>query len=152
MGIEDFLRKGPVYLDTNIFIYALEAFPEYAVPVKKVFEAIDQGGTIAYTSEFTLAEVLVKPFIIENNSLISLYQDIIQDSPALSVQPVTRQTLILAAHLRAQSTARISLADAIHLATANIIQCHSFLTNDHRLLRQKLNNLEILILEDFVGS
>lgn len=150
MGIENFLKKGSVYLDTNIFIYALEDFPEYTASIKKIFEAIDQGRTIAYTSEFTLAEVLVKPFIVENESLISLYQDIIQDSPVLSVQPVTRQTLVLAARIRAQSTSRISLADAIHLATANILHCHSFLTNDRRLLRQKLDDLEILLLEDLV--
>jgi hypothetical protein len=81
MGIEDFLRKGPVYLDTNIFIYALEDFPEYAAPIKKTFELIDQATAKAFTSEFTLAEVLVKPFIVKNESLTSLYQDLIQDSP-----------------------------------------------------------------------
>jgi len=150
MGIEDFLKKGSVYLDTNIFIYALEDFPNYAASIKKIFGAIDQGATSAFTSEFTLAEVLVKPFIVDNESLISLYQDIIQNSPVLSVEPVTRQTLILAARIRAQSTSRISLADAIHLATANILRCHSFLTNDRRLLRQELDNLEIFLLEDLI--
>lgn len=152
MGIEGFFKKGPVYLDTNIFIYALEDFPAYAVPIKKIFKIIDKGAVTAFTSEFTLAEALIKPFILQNDSLISLYQDIIRDSSVLSVQPVTRQTLILAARIRAQSTSRISLADAIHLATANIMQCHSFLTNDRRLLRQKLDNLEILLLENFAGN
>jgi len=150
MGIEYFLTKGPVYLDTNVFIYALEDFPEYAVPIKIIFETIDQGICTAFTSEFTLSEVLVKPFILGDESLISLYQDVIHDSPVLSVQPVTRQILILAARVRAQSTSRISLADAIHLATADFSQCCSFLTNDRRLFRQKFDNLEILLLENFL--
>jgi len=150
MGIEQYLRGGSVYLDTNIFIYAVEDFPEYAVLVRKIFEIIDQGSVKAFTSELTLAEVLVKPFMVENDTLISLYKDFIQDSPVLSVQPVTRQTFLNAARIRAQSTSRISLADAIHLASANIVQCHSFLTNDRRLLRQKLDNLEIILLENCV--
>ena len=152
MGIEDLLTKGPIYLDTNIFIYALEDFPEYSALIQKIFETIDQGSVKAVTSEFTLAEILVKPFMLENESLITLYQDIIQDSPVLSVQPVTRKPLTIAARIRAQSIARISLADAIHLATANIIQCHSFLSNDRRLLRHNQDNLEILFLEDFVEN
>ena len=43
MGIEQYLRGGSVYLDTNIFIYAVEDFPEYAVLVRKIFKIIDQG-------------------------------------------------------------------------------------------------------------
>ncbi len=77
MGIEYFLTKSSVYLDTNVFIYALEDFPEYAVPIKIIFETIDQGICTAFTSEFTLSEVLVKPFILGDESLISLYQDVI---------------------------------------------------------------------------
>jgi len=90
--------------------------------------------------------------MLENEPLISLYQDFINDSPILSVQPVTRQTLLLAAQIRAQSAARISLADAIHLATASLNRCHAFLTNDYRLVRQKMDGLEILLLEHFVKN
>ena len=62
---------------------------------------------------------------------------------------LTRQTFLNAARIRAQqSTSRISLADAIHLASANIVQCHSFLTNDRRLLRQKSDNLNTVDLSD----
>ena len=149
MGINSLLNNGAVYLDTNIFIYALEDFPEYSSPIRKIFETIDQGEVKAFTSEFALAEALVKPFMVGNESLISLYQNFINNSQLLSVQSVNRQTLILAAKIRAQSASRISLADTIHLATANITQCHSFLTNDRRLARQKMEGLEILLLENF---
>ena len=62
MEIEDFFKKGSVYLDTNIFIYALEDFREYTVPIRKIFETIEQGIATTFTSEFTLSEALVKPF------------------------------------------------------------------------------------------
>lgn len=150
MGIKDFLKDGSVYLDTNIFIYALEDFPEYSVCVREIFESIDLGVVTAFTSEFTLSEALVKPFMLEDESLVTLYQDFVSDSPVLSVQAVTRQIFIFAASIRAKSVSRISLADAIHLATAKDAGCHTFLTNDNRLLRQKIDNIEIVLLESFL--
>ena len=53
---------GKVYLDANVFIYAVEAMAEYAVEIEALFSRIDDGSIVAATSELTLAEVLAKPF------------------------------------------------------------------------------------------
>lgn len=150
MGVKNIPYGASVYLDTNIFIYALEDFSEYSAIIKWIFQLFDSGTAKAFTSEFTLAEVLVQPFSVKNNSLISLYQSLIQDSEVLSVPPITRPILENAALIRAQSTSRISLADAIHLATANIHKCQFVITNDKRLARNKLPEIEIYLLDDFI--
>ena len=150
MEVESILHNGSIYLDTNIFIYALEDFSEYSEVIRKIFRAIDQGAVQAVTSELTLAEALVKPFLVQDESLIALYQSVIQNSSVLSVHPLNRQLLIRAARTRAQTASRLSLADAVHLATACSMQCHSFLTNDRRLLRQQPDDLAIILLEHLI--
>ncbi|MCI5158055.1 MAG: type II toxin-antitoxin system VapC family toxin [Candidatus Electrothrix sp. AUS1_2] len=150
MEVESILHNGSIYLDTNIFIYALEGYAEYSEVIRKIFRAIDQGAVQAVTSELTLAEALVKPFLVQDESLVALYQSVIQNSSVLSVHPLNRQLLIRAARTRAQTASRISLADAVHLATARSMQCHSFLTNDRRLLRQQPDDLAIILLEHLI--
>lgn len=100
MGHVTSLTGSLVYLDTNIFVYACEGFPEYADTLRELFTAIDTGTVSAVTSELTLAEVLVKPFMDGNTQLQSLYRDSIRNSSLLSVCPVTRDILIEAARLR----------------------------------------------------
>jgi predicted nucleic acid-binding protein len=49
----------------------------------------------------------------------------------VALRPVTRDILVDAARLRAES--RTQLPDAIHVATALRHGCEVYLTNDHRL-------------------
>ncbi len=132
MGITNNLKGERVYLDTNIFIYALEGYPDYLDSLTALFSEIDKGKLKAVTSELTLAEVLVKPVMDNNHHLEIIYLDTIQSSDNLEVIPIDRQILIEAAKMRAQSTT-IHLPDAIHLATARINHCSTFITNDKRL-------------------
>ena len=94
MGFVSSLTGSALYIDTNIFIYAFEGFPEYADKLRELFEAIDSGTITAVTSELTLAELLVKPFMDANTQRQSFYRDTIQNSDLLSVCPVSRDILI----------------------------------------------------------
>jgi predicted nucleic acid-binding protein len=49
------------YFDTNIVIYALEDFTDQGGAIRQLFSRVDAGEIEAWTSELTLAEVLVKP-------------------------------------------------------------------------------------------
>lgn len=55
MGLLKAIEGQSVYLDTNIFIYAVEYHPEFIDIVKALFSVIDRGAARAITSELTLA-------------------------------------------------------------------------------------------------
>ena len=131
MAILDGLPSGKIYLDANVFIYAVEAIEEYAAAIDEVFGLIDNGTISAVTSELTLAEVLAKPFEAGREDIAETYQHMLTPSAWLSIVPVERATLINAARLRAQLMLR--LPDAIHVATAVAAGCSALLSNDRRL-------------------
>jgi predicted nucleic acid-binding protein len=149
MGLIDAIQGGPVYLDSNVFIYALEGYPEYASVLGPLFEALDSGRVHAVTSELTLAEVLVKPMMMGNQALQSTYQEAVRPSPSLTVLPVSRDVLVAAARIRAESHA-LRLADAIHASSARLGQANTLLTNDLRL--KGLPGIVVLLLSDFLTS
>jgi predicted nucleic acid-binding protein len=128
MGLLNSLQGDRIYLDVNIWIYALEGYPGFSADLTALFQAIDQGRLTAVTSELSLAEALVKPIQDNNQATQNLYQQAIANRPNVEVIPIDRVTLIAAANLRA--TTKLKLPDAIHAATALNVQCSTFLTND----------------------
>lgn len=107
--------SGRVYLDTNIFIYALEGYRTFRTAIATLFDALDRQELFAVTSELTLAEALVKPFLDRNVEREAAYLRILQPSASLQMLPVNRDVLVAAARLRAETS--IKLPDAIHAAT-----------------------------------
>ncbi|MCL2641088.1 MAG: PIN domain-containing protein [Phycisphaerales bacterium] len=128
MGKLNNLLGQKIYLDTNIFIYALEQHPEYADVVDRLFAHFDAAEAVAFTSELALAECLVKPCADGNGDFQMRYQAAITTRPGLIVYSVSRSIIIRAAHIRAAH--KIRLPDALHLATALDAACDAFLTND----------------------
>ncbi len=147
MVILNALHGERVYLDTNVFIYALEGYPDFVDELTELFENFDDGNLRAVTSELTLAEVLVRPFIDGNVERQTAYQQVLQSSEALEVVTVSRDVLIEAARLRSVSTLR--LPDAIHGATARLTGCETFLTNDRRLLA--IPGIEVILLSEVIA-
>ncbi|MBR8840517.1 MAG: PIN domain-containing protein [Stigonema ocellatum SAG 48.90 = DSM 106950] len=144
MGIIETIQGNKVYLDTNIWIYALEGYPEFIQDLTQLFQNITQGNLSAVTSELSLAEVLVKPFQNQNLIQQQTYKKLISNSQSLSVIPVSRNILIEAARLRA--SINIKLPDAIHAATAMLTQCSTFITNDQRF--QSIPNISVVLLSE----
>ncbi|MDY6805143.1 MAG: type II toxin-antitoxin system VapC family toxin [Cyanobacteriota bacterium] len=142
MAILEAITGTKVYLDTNIFIYAVEGYAQFKAELNELFEAFDEGNLKAVTSELTLAEVLVKPLIDNNAKVRSAYENAIQNSQVLEVVPIDRTILIESARLR--STTSLRLPDAIHVATAILNRCETFLTNDKRL--EALSALDVVVL------
>ena len=146
MGTSKWRAGDRVYVDTNLFIYAVEQVMPFAPQVKHLLEAADEGPVTLVTSLLTLAETLVMPLRQENVSLIDVYRELFTlPPPGLIVAPLDADILEQAARLRA-STPSFYLPDAIHLATAQTRQCDLFLTNDSRL--QVALGIEVVLLFD----
>lgn len=127
----DALRGRRVYLDANVFIYAVEHHPEHTAYLEALFDLLDRGLVDAFTSELTLAEVLAKPFEQKRANLVQLYESMIAPSAWLTVVPVGRAVLVHAARLGPELG--LKLPDAIHVASAATADCSTFLSNDRRL-------------------
>jgi predicted nucleic acid-binding protein len=122
-----------LYVDTNLFIYAVEEVAPFASQVKPLLQAADAGTVTLVTSLLTLAETLVMPYRLENKDLISAYRNLFTTPhPNLIVLPPNAAILEKAAQLRA-AIPTLFLPDAIHLATAQVGECDQFFTNDERL-------------------
>lgn len=108
-----------------------EGFARHRVFIEELFCEIEAGHANAVTSELTLAEALVKPLEIDRQDIADLYIELIQSSDHLIVIPIDRSILVDAAHDRARLG--IKLPDAIHVATAVVVGCQIFLSNDRRI-------------------
>ena len=118
-----------VYIDTNIFIMAVEGEEATRAMLPSLFLVDNSNAPAFVTSELTFSELVVKPYKERNDQLIDQYQNLILTSDWLKVVPVEMPILHYAAVLRAQYPS-IKLPDAIHLSTAIGLSCSHFLTND----------------------
>ncbi|MGD0089856.1 MAG: PIN domain-containing protein [Planctomycetota bacterium] len=132
MGLLEAITGPAVYLDTNIWIYAVEKPAEYYDHLVPLFKALQREDLRAVTSELTLAETLVKPLMDGNVAVQDAYLQAIRPSSGLDVMPVSREVLVEAARLRAST--RMKLPDAIHSATARLRRCSCLLTNDDKVV------------------
>jgi predicted nucleic acid-binding protein len=117
-----------LYLDANVFIYAIEGEPRLADPIRDFFEALHQSGNRAVTSELTLAEVLPKAHEVHRRS----YFNLIVWSQIVDLQPVSRDILIETADYR-RMAGMPKLPDAIHVVTAVRSNCRTILSADDGL-------------------
>lgn len=130
-----------IYIDSNIFIFFLEAPAEKSEPIKSLFENLRTRRALGVTSELTLAEVLAGPSEHRNSLLERAYLDLIVFSGLLELWPVSRDVLYDSVRLRAiHKTAhnkKLKLADAIHLVSAIQTNCKFFLSDDRQIFPPK---------------
>lgn len=126
----------PVYVESNVFIYAVEGSVETAKPAKTLLEfARRQQGAIV-TSELTLAEVLApsrQPDALPGPLKRRLYLDLLVWSGIVTLIPLSRSILIDTADLRAAT--RLKLPDAIHVLSAIEAKCRFLVSGDRDMDR-----------------
>lgn len=138
------IEGGRVYLDANIFIYAIEGNDEYKKQINALFSRISEVGALAVTSEFTLAECLVKPYSENDNNSVLKYEEHIKNSDLLKVKSLPLNLLKKSAQMRAEL--KNKLPDSIYIATALNEACDFFITNDIKL--KTPSTLKKIILRD----
>jgi predicted nucleic acid-binding protein len=121
-----------IYLDTNVFIRAVEGLDEAAAPAKTLIKTLrQQRAGIAATSEITFAEVLApskQADALPVHMKRRAYLDLLLWSGFVALIPVSRNILIETASLRA--VARLKLPDAVHLVSAIHVRCRFFVSAD----------------------
>lgn len=128
-------------LDTNVFIYYLQAHPKFGPFAKKIFSELASNKVTAVTSILTLAEVLA---FGGTKDEINKTQDYLFSIPNLSFISVGVGIAQVAAGIRREF--RFSLPDSIQLATVLDSKAQAFITNDMRLKRFKA--CQVLLLSE----
>jgi predicted nucleic acid-binding protein len=136
-GMSDRQHNRRIYFDANAFIYAVEGVDEISAVLHSLFAALRQQRRSAFTSEFTLAEVLPKANVVQRRSYLTL----ILHSGLFDLLPVTREILIETADYRRNLVrssvealgAMPKLPDAVHVVTAVHAGCNTFVSFDRGL-------------------
>jgi len=144
LGLIEKVGRGPVGLDTCVFIYFIEGDPRWSAQVTEIFRAVDAGRLVAITSGITLLETLVVPYRTGDEALASRYEKLLRHSRGLTLVDLDAEVLRTAARLRA--THRLRAPDALQLAAATLAGCTHFLTNDRDL--PDVGNLQVVQLSD----
>jgi predicted nucleic acid-binding protein len=128
------LKGGRVYFDVNPIIYFIEQNADFGGAVTPLFEMLGEGAILAYTSEFSLTEILIKPIRDGRVDVIQAHKELLLDSELFTLTKASRETFLGAAELAAKSGMRAP--DAIHFASAMQNQCQYFITNDKKIKSQ----------------
>jgi predicted nucleic acid-binding protein len=131
VGLSEDLPRGPIGLDTAVFIYFIEEDPRFLPLVEPIFAEIDAGRRTAATSAVTLLEVLVAPYRVGDLPLAERYEALLTRSRGLRLIDLDRDQLRGGAQIRALYNVRTP--DALQLAAALSNGCSALLTNDRTL-------------------
>lgn len=136
-----------VYLDSNAIIRFAESDEEQ---IANLYQYASGRNLSLFTSELTLAEVLVAPIREKDDELATAYKIFLRSDPILKVVPVDRPVLERSAELRARYGGKGP--DAIHCATADLCGCEVMVSSDKRL-RLPEGILRVAVEEaDTIGS
>lgn len=131
MALIDDVGRGPIGVDSAIFIYFIEEDARYIATIAPLFEAADAGHVEIVTSALTLLEVLVVPYRAGNIALAERYEAVLSRGRGVRMVDLSRDLLRRAAQLRASTG--VGTPDALQLAAAVASKCSAFVTNDRRL-------------------
>jgi predicted nucleic acid-binding protein len=120
------------YIDANVFVEMFEKNSNVSAQLRRLFVHVEETALSRFTSELTLAELLVKPMKDRNAKLVEPYTGFMQSGPMMEVVSIDRQMLYTAAMTRAEDGST-KLPDAIHVATALERECHWFVTGDRAI-------------------
>ena len=146
MGLMADLGRGPVGVDTVVFIYFIEEHVQFLPVLEPLFKEVAGGRRELVTSALTLLEVLVVPYRSGDLLLAGRYEALLTQSRGVRVAEISREHLRAAAQLRAATG--VKTPDSLQLVAALAAGCSTFLTNDRDL--PNIPSLRILQLPSYV--
>lgn len=122
-----------LYLDTNIFIYAVEGNATFRSQVASLFSYIDNPDILVIGNQTLLTELLVQPYKTGNTQVADIYLQMLDKNTSFKLVDIDRNTALKAVQIRADYG--LKSIDAIHIASAIVHGCTAFISNDQRLSR-----------------
>ncbi len=137
--------NGPVYLDTNGFIYSVERIEPYRTLLEPMWQRARAGEFDIVSSDIVVLETLVKP-LRDGDTVVEMLLRALFDAQEVSLISATRELWEGAARIRADT--RLKTPDALHAATALQAGCALFVTNDTDFRR--VQGLPVIVLDDLL--
>ncbi len=144
---EELTEARSIFIDTAPFIYYVEAHPKYGRIAKEIFDSFQAKECKAFSSVFTLTEVLPKPIQVGNEQVLKKFTELFSSGDSLSLTEITYSIAEKAGMLRGKYP-WLKTIDSLQLAASLNMNAKLFITNDKPLKR--INEINILILEDYV--
>jgi uncharacterized protein len=130
-----------IYWDTMLFVYWIEAHPEFGPRTKQIWAKMRERGDSLCTSTFTIGELLTGFYKRGARELAGEVREMLQP-PIVQLLPFEVGTAERYAQIRADQ--RITPADAIHLATASVARANLFLTNDSAVSKLTIAGIDFV--------
>ena len=146
MGSVTLPTHGPIYLDSNCFIYSIERVAPYISLMDGVWADVRGRRLPIISSELSILEVLTKPIKLGDTVLETSFRSVLLASPDVRLIPITQPILERAARLCA--TTNLKTPDALQAATALDAGAALFLTIDPAFRRA--SGLAVTILSDLL--
>lgn len=142
------MTDSKIYIDTAPFIYYLEKNTYYFDTARNFFMECYKQNIQLVTSTVTLEEYSVYPFSQNDEKAVDAFR-LFLTGMKIEIVPVNESVAYEAARIRAEYKSFKAL-DSIHLATAKLTGCTSFLTNDSQL--RQMAGLKITMVEDLKSN
>jgi len=136
-----------IYWDSMLFIYMLEANPTFGPKVRRILNQIVSREQTLNTSVFTIGEVLTGP---RRRGSVSSADAVKKYFSTGAVEILPFNEAVADRYSTIRGAARVSQADAIHLASAAEAGVDVFFTNDGDL--RKLSIPGIKLFADLDGK
>ena len=142
--LRSFLRRHrSIAIDTNVFIYALEANPRYATLADHIFSWLEQAGHTGVTSTITMTELLVQPYRAGDEQRVNEFYALLSTYPNLNWIAPDLEIADVAARIRAIYGLRTP--DSLQAATAVRSHVTGLVTNDP--VFERVDLFETLVLD-----
>jgi predicted nucleic acid-binding protein len=135
-----------VGIDSNVFIYLFEGTGANADAAGALLDAIAAGEGEGVVATLAIAEVGSGPARGADLAMVERYADELSSLEGVRVVPLDTAVAVEAAVMRGATS--LTLADAVHLATARSAGATAFVTNDRRI--PTLDGLTVAYLDELL--
>jgi predicted nucleic acid-binding protein len=140
-------RHRRIAFDANVFIYLFEGSGSLSLAAASILDAISAGRSTGIAATIALSELIVGPVRAGDETMAERYLDAIRSIEHLHVVPATAEIAADACVVRGRTG--LTLADALHIATARAAGASALVTNDRRI--RSMLQLDVVQLADFVA-